>query len=72
MSVPSSRIGRLASYGSLAAGLGFGALAEVTRRTLGMSSKNLESGDGTGGILDSNPFLTEANAERIVNTVSQL
>ncbi|ELT95038.1 hypothetical protein CAPTEDRAFT_4776 [Capitella teleta] len=35
--VPGSRIGRLVSFGSLAAGLGVGALAEVTRRGLGMN-----------------------------------
>ncbi|XP_003368429.1 conserved hypothetical protein, partial [Trichinella spiralis] len=31
--VPSSRIGRMASFGNLAVKLGFGALAEVTRRS---------------------------------------
>lgn len=64
--VPSSRIGRLASYGSLAAGLGMGALAEVTRRAVGISEK-------TGSIdLASSPFLTEANAERIVRTLCRV
>ena len=33
--VPSSRVGRLANYGGLAVGLGVGALAEVTRKSLG-------------------------------------
>jgi aarF domain-containing kinase len=35
--VPGSRIGRLVSFGQLAAGLGVGALAEVTRRGLGIN-----------------------------------
>ena len=68
--VPSSRIGRLASYGSLAAGLGFGALAEVTRRSLGLAGKKP---DPLQAALDTtNPFLTEANVERIVNTLCKV
>ena len=75
VSVPSSRIGRLASYGSLAAGLGLGALAEVTRRSLGLKSasgNNALAAAQPAAILDSNPFLTEANAERIVNTLCKV
>ena len=34
--MPGSRIGRIMSFGSLAAGLGVGAIAEVTRRGLGL------------------------------------
>lgn len=71
VSVPSSRIGRLASYGSLAAGLGIGALAEITRRTLGLSDRKTTD-ENAPAILDSNPFLTEANAERIVNTLCKV
>ncbi len=63
VAVPSSRIGRIVSYGGLAAGLGMGALAEISRRTFGMNeAKALEQ--NTTAILDSNPFLTDANAER--------
>ncbi len=72
VSVPSSRIGRLASYGSLAAGLGFGAIAEVTRRTLGLGASGKLMGDAAPALLESNPFLTEANAERIVNTLCKV
>jgi hypothetical protein len=40
-----------------------GALAEISRRTFGMNeAKALEQ--NTTAILDSNPFLTDANAER--------
>ncbi|CAG2226307.1 ABC1 [Mytilus edulis] len=68
--VPASRIGRLMNYGALTAGLGMGALAEQTRRTLGISQNG---GVTAGAILDkSNPFLTEANAERIVNTLCRV
>lgn len=69
--MPSSRIGRLATYGGLAASLGMGALAEVTRRTLGLSETNRKDGSNMA-ILDTNPFLTEANAERIVNTLCKV
>lgn len=68
--VPASRISRLMNYGALTAGLGMGALAEQTRRTLGISQNG---GVTAGAILDkSNPFLTEANAERIVNTLCRV
>lgn len=60
--VPDSRISRLVSFGGLAAGLGIGTLAEVTRRSLGVSKKG-------GAAFDESPFLTEANANRIVNTL---
>lgn len=65
--VPHSRFGRLVSFGGLAAGLGVGTLAEVTRRTLG-----LNEGKGSGSLLDSSPFLTEANARRIVDTLCRV
>lgn len=65
--VPASRISRLMNYGGLAAGLGMGALAEVTKRSLGLK----EDAKGPGK-LDTNPFLTEANAERIVNTLCRV
>jgi len=69
--VPSSRISRLVSYGGLAAGLGVGALAEITRRALGMSGGKIGNEEKMA-ILDGNPFLTEANAERIVNTLCKV
>ncbi|XP_063879464.1 uncharacterized protein LOC135110777 isoform X2 [Scylla paramamosain] len=65
--VPHSRISRLVSFGGLAAGLGMGTLAEVTRRSLG-----LRQGKGGGSLLDSSPFLTEANAKRIVDTLCKV
>jgi len=68
--VPSSRVSRLVSYGGLAAGLGMGTLAELTRRTLGMNADK-KTGENTA-ILDGSPFLTAANAERIVNTLCEV
>ncbi|CAG5136898.1 unnamed protein product, partial [Candidula unifasciata] len=65
--VPASRVSRLMSYGGLAAGLGLGALTEVTKRSFGLKEKVTSS-----GIMDSSPFLTEANAERIVNTLCRV
>ncbi|KAH9514230.1 Atypical kinase coq8a, mitochondrial, partial [Bulinus truncatus] len=66
--VPVSRLSRLINYGGLAAGLGVGALAEVTKRSLGLKS---DASPGKG-VMDSNLFLTEANAERIVNTLCRV
>ncbi|CAF3316349.1 unnamed protein product [Rotaria socialis] len=64
-SVPTTRIGRLASFGSLAAGLGVGALGSMVRRSIGLeqesSSQNALS-----------PYLSKANAERIVNTLCKV
>ncbi|PSN44058.1 hypothetical protein C0J52_15929 [Blattella germanica] len=65
--VPASRIARLVSFGSLAAGLGIGTVAEVTRRSLGLTKEE----PSVGGTLDS-AFLSEANAERIVNTLCKV
>lgn len=60
--VPSSRIGRMVSFGSLAAGLGIGTAAEFARRTFGVS----DSVDNVG------MFLTPANTDRIVNTLCKV
>ncbi|XP_077174609.1 atypical kinase COQ8B, mitochondrial [Paroedura picta] len=66
--VPVTRVGRLANFGGLAVGLGLGALAEVARNSLNgePKAKNREA------LLDSNPFLSEANAERIVDTLCKM
>ncbi|XP_069464781.1 atypical kinase COQ8A, mitochondrial [Ambystoma mexicanum] len=65
--VPVTRIGRLANFGGLAVGLGIGALAEVAK-------KSLRSEDPTGkkAVLGSSPFMSEANAERIVRTLCKV
>lgn len=59
--VPSSRIGRMMSFGSLAAGLGVGTAAEYVRRGFGMGSKD-----------DTNPFMSKANMDRIVDTLCKV
>ncbi|XP_015274555.1 PREDICTED: aarF domain-containing protein kinase 4-like, partial [Gekko japonicus] len=66
--VPVTRVGRLANFGGLAVGLGLGALAEVARNSL-QGEPAPKNGDA---LLDSNPFLSEANAERIVNTLCKM
>ncbi|KAM9315393.1 atypical kinase COQ8A, mitochondrial [Gastrophryne carolinensis] len=66
--VPVTRIGRLANFGGLAVGLGFGALAEVAKKSLGPRNDN----NGKKGVMDSSPFLSEANAERIVRTLCKV
>ncbi|XP_036611330.1 atypical kinase COQ8A, mitochondrial [Trichosurus vulpecula] len=65
--VPVTRIGRLANFGGLAVGLGFGALAEVAKKSL-----RSENSAGKKAVLDSSPFLSEANAERIVSTLCKV
>ncbi|XP_037678631.1 atypical kinase COQ8A, mitochondrial [Choloepus didactylus] len=65
--VPVTRIGRLANFGGLAVGLGFGALAEVAKKSL-----RSEDSSGKKAVLDSSPFLSEANAERIVRTLCKV
>ncbi|XP_069766141.1 atypical kinase COQ8B, mitochondrial isoform X2 [Narcine bancroftii] len=66
--VPSSRIGRLANFGGLAVSLGIGALAEVARNSLNGRQKSNDN----KALLDSNPFLSEANTERIVSTLCKV
>lgn len=60
--VPATRIGRMVSFGSLAAGLGIGTAAEFARRTLGVSKTPQ----------DTNIFLSPANTERIVDTLCKV
>ncbi|KAG5857239.1 atypical kinase COQ8A, mitochondrial-like [Anguilla rostrata] len=66
--VPVTRIGRLVNFGGLAVGLGIGALAEVVKKSLRSEERN----GGKKAILDSSPFLSEANAERIVRTLCKV
>ncbi|KAK1170642.1 atypical kinase COQ8A, mitochondrial [Acipenser oxyrinchus oxyrinchus] len=66
--VPVTRIGRLANFGGLAVGLGIGALAEVAKKTL----RSEEHNGNKKAVLDSSPFLSEANAERIVRTLCKV
>uniref|UniRef100_A0A0C9R1W6 ADCK3_0 protein n=1 Tax=Fopius arisanus TaxID=64838 RepID=A0A0C9R1W6_9HYME len=63
--VPSTRIQRMVSFGTLGIGLGIGTIAEYGRRTLGIKDQ------GIGESLD-NAFLTKANAERIVSTLCKV
>ncbi|XP_037740327.1 atypical kinase COQ8B, mitochondrial isoform X2 [Chelonia mydas] len=67
--VPASRVGRLASFGGLAVGLGIGALAEVAKNSLNGEKKPR---DGSSPVPGSSPFLSEANAARIVDTLCRV
>lgn len=62
--VPSSRIGRMISFGSLAAGLGVGAVAQYARNTIQSVTGRVQE--------PSNMFLSTANAERIVDTLCKV
>lgn len=70
--VPVTRIGRLANFGGLALGLGFGALAEVAKKTIRQTNAAGAEGEHKKAVLDSSPFLSEANAERIVRTLCKV
>lgn len=60
--VPSSRIGRMASFGSLFAGLGIGTVNELAKGALGLGgSKNLKEA-----------VFSPNNAERIVDTLCKV
>lgn len=60
--VPSSRLGRMASFGGLFAGLGIGTINELTKGALGIGgSKNV-----------SEALFSPANAERIVDTLCKV
>nr|XP_016923831.1 atypical kinase COQ8B, mitochondrial [Drosophila suzukii] len=60
--VPSSRIGRMASFGGLFAGLGIGTLNELTKGALGLG----------GSTTMREALLSPANAERIVDTLCKV
>ncbi|GMS87955.1 hypothetical protein PENTCL1PPCAC_10130, partial [Pristionchus entomophagus] len=67
--VPATRIARVARFGQLALGLSAGAAAEVTRRVFRMSGAEGTSERVIGA---DNLFLTEANANRIVETLCRV
>ncbi|XP_039873369.1 atypical kinase COQ8A, mitochondrial isoform X2 [Simochromis diagramma] len=67
--VPVTRISRLANFGGLAVGLGIGALAEFAKKSI---RQNGAEGENRKAVLDSSPFLSEANAERIVRTLCKV
>lgn len=58
--VPSSRIGRMVSFGTLAAGLGIGTAGEYVKRSLGLETR------------DGNLFMSKANLDRIVDTLCKV
>ncbi|KAF3700922.1 Atypical kinase COQ8A, mitochondrial [Channa argus] len=66
--VPVTRIGRLMNFGSLAVGLGIGALAEVAKKRF----KPQQGGNNKKSVMDSSALLSEANAERIVRTLCKV
>ncbi|KAM3968837.1 ubiquinone biosynthesis protein COQ8, mitochondrial [Aphomia sociella] len=62
--VPSSRIGRMISFGSLAAGLGMGTVAQYARNTIQSVTGRVDE--------SANAFMSPANAERIVDTLCKV
>ncbi|VDP15857.1 unnamed protein product, partial [Onchocerca flexuosa] len=70
--VPSSRIARFAQFGQLGVSLTVGAAAEISKRTLGFNKRVSSSADTSITSASENPFLTEANAEKIVRTLCRV
>ncbi|KAJ2739098.1 hypothetical protein GGI20_006166, partial [Coemansia sp. BCRC 34301] len=69
-SMPSNRVSRLLHYGSLAVGLGFGALGEATKRWSGIGqAASPENGEKLSA---TSVFLTRANIDRIVSKLSKM
>mgnify|MGYP001171070031 CR=1 FL=1 len=66
--VPSTRLARVATFGGLGFSLGLGTLAEASRRALGTS----KAGKNGNSKLDGSVVLTDANAERIVQTLCRV
>ncbi|KAJ2566520.1 hypothetical protein GGH12_000846 [Coemansia sp. RSA 1822] len=64
-SMPSNRVSRLFHYGSLAVGLGFGALGEATKRWSGLGTLDSQSSS-------TSVFLTRANVDRIVTKLTRM
>uniref|UniRef100_A0A9J2Q7Z0 ABC1 atypical kinase-like domain-containing protein n=1 Tax=Ascaris lumbricoides TaxID=6252 RepID=A0A9J2Q7Z0_ASCLU len=69
--VPSSRVARLARFGQLGLGLAAGAAAEITRRAFTFNKVD-KSGTADRIIGSGNPFMTPANAEKIVATLCRV
>ena len=67
--VPATRLARVATFGGLGFSLGLGTLAEASRRALGTSKASKSDG---GSRLDGSVVLTDANAERIVQTLCRV
>ena len=65
--VPSTRLSRMATFGGLGISLGLGTVAEVSKRALGLSQVQK-----SGSRLDGSVILSEANAERIVETLCKV
>ncbi|KAJ2351699.1 hypothetical protein IWW50_000878 [Coemansia erecta] len=63
--MPSNRVSRLFHYGSLAVGLGIGALGEATKRWSGLGAS--DSQDSSTSV-----FLTRANIDRIVTKLTRM
>ncbi|KAJ1822876.1 hypothetical protein LPJ56_000507 [Coemansia sp. RSA 2599] len=68
-SMPSTRVSRLFHYGSLAVGLGLGALGEATKRWSGIGSTPSEDSSSSSG---GSVFLSKSNIDRVVEKLSKM
>ncbi|XP_018418087.1 PREDICTED: aarF domain-containing protein kinase 4 [Nanorana parkeri] len=66
--VPASRLSRMANFGGLAVSLGIGALTEVAKQSMKGEKKTGVS----SAVLETNAFMTEGNAEKIVDTLCKV
>ena len=69
--MPSGRAHRLLTFGTLAAGVGAGALSEAAKRALGLSTP---APNATHSLLDATTslFLTDDNVARLVDTLCKV
>ncbi|XP_068106886.1 atypical kinase COQ8B, mitochondrial [Hyperolius riggenbachi] len=66
--VPATRISRMANFGGLAVSLGIGALTEAAKQSL----RGEKTAGESDAVLESNAFLSDANAEKIVDTLCKV
>ena len=66
--VPSTRLARMVTFGGLGLSLGLGTVAEASKRAIGISEGNMNG----KAKLDGSVVLSEANAERIVETLCKV
>ncbi|XP_039259845.2 atypical kinase COQ8B, mitochondrial-like [Styela clava] len=70
--VPATRIGRVASFGGLAAGLMVGTVSELAKKTLGVVESGKIDKNSSDSLLKTSSLMSDANLERIVNTLCRV
>jgi aarF domain-containing kinase len=66
--VPSTRLERMATFGSLGISLSLGTILETSKRAIGLSSSKIMDENSS----NSSVFLSDGNAEKIVQTLCRV